>query len=326
MATEPPSKRPKISPICAILSDEIDRPIPLIRIYVGCIGDKRQISNVIQKINRLFPLPQLQHLKRVGQNAILICPETDIDQTALYELLIKEEVQIGQISVQEVPAQQPKIRAQFDTVSHLWPCKYHPNKYLESLYMNRLFNDSEQQFHLKMMGICRLLSRKYDNKSFGVVVNPRIKKIAAIGVDCRDQHPLKHCAMVTVDNVAVSQGGGAWNKGESVHEEYRKLIDQELNGVEFGAEPVRTDFDHLTKESFNEHDDNLTKYGPYLCTGYEVYLTREPCMMCAMALIHSRVKRVFFGQRTEKGALCSVAKLHTTKDLNHRYEAFEIIE
>ena len=25
---------------------------------------------------------------------------------------------------------------------------------------------------------------------------------------------------------------------------------------------------------------------PYLCTGYECYVLREPCTMCAMALVH----------------------------------------
>ncbi|CAG0881914.1 unnamed protein product [Darwinula stevensoni] len=37
----------------------------------------------------------------------------------------------------------------------------------------------------------------------------------------------------------------------------------------------------------------------YICTGFDVYCTREPCMMCAMALIHSRVRRLLPGEEED---------------------------
>ncbi|KAJ3280629.1 adenosine deaminase, tRNA-specific 3 [Blyttiomyces sp. JEL0837] len=32
----------------------------------------------------------------------------------------------------------------------------------------------------------------------------------------------------------------------------------------------------------------------YLCSGYDLFITREPCVMCSMALVHSRIRRVYY--------------------------------
>ncbi|KAI9999089.1 hypothetical protein PInf_003772 [Phytophthora infestans] len=63
----------------------------------------------------------------------------------------------------------------------------------------------------------------------------------------------------------------------------------------------------------------------YLCTGYDVYLDREPCAMCAMALVHSRARRVLFDRANPSdGVLMSSFKLHTIKSLNHHYRVFQL--
>ena len=64
---------------------------------------------------------------------------------------------------------------------------------------------------------------------------------------------------------------------------------------------------------------------PYLCTGYDCYVVREPCAMCAMALVHSRVRRVHYcKQDASYGALGGTFKLHAQKSLNHHYVVFHI--
>nr|CAG4650447.1 EOG090X0CJ3 [Sida crystallina] len=61
----------------------------------------------------------------------------------------------------------------------------------------------------------------------------------------------------------------------------------------------------------------------YLCTDYEFYLTDEPCIMCCMALLHSRVQCVFFNRRAVGGGLVSAVRLHCLPGINHRYQVFE---
>lgn len=59
----------------------------------------------------------------------------------------------------------------------------------------------------------------------------------------------------------------------------------------------------------------------YRLPGTTLYVTLEPCVMCAGALIHARVKRVVFGGTDPRaGAAGSVFDVLTTDKLNHKIE------
>jgi tRNA(adenine34) deaminase len=53
--------------------------------------------------------------------------------------------------------------------------------------------------------------------------------------------------------------------------------------------------------------------------GVDVYVTKEPCSMCAGALVHSRVNRLVVGARDEKAGACgTVLQVVANERLNHR--------
>ena len=61
-----------------------------------------------------------------------------------------------------------------------------------------------------------------------------------------------------------------------------------------------------------------TLLGNYRLPECELYVTLEPCAMCAMALMHARLKRVVFGALDPKtGAAGSVLDLFGQAQLNH---------
>ena len=52
--------------------------------------------------------------------------------------------------------------------------------------------------------------------------------------------------------------------------------------------------------------------------GCDLYVTKEPCVMCAGAIVHSRINTVYIGARDMKyGACGSVLSLCSGKVLNH---------
>ena len=113
----------------------------------------------------------------------------------------------------------------------------------------------------------------------------------------QSNHPIRHSVMNAIDGLATARGGGAWVNQNPTILGYCDT-DSEMSNLSAG----------------------------YLLNSYDVYVKYEPCVMCAMALVHSRVTRVFFNKPSSKGALQTLAKLHIMEELNHTFEVYRMTE
>ena len=64
--------------------------------------------------------------------------------------------------------------------------------------------------------------------------------------------------------------------------------------------------------------DAAERLGNYRLGGCELYVTLEPCAMCAGAILHARIERVVYGAADPKSGACgSIVNLFAESRLNH---------
>ncbi|XP_022182042.1 probable inactive tRNA-specific adenosine deaminase-like protein 3 [Myzus persicae] len=266
--------------------------IATVNVFVDTIIDRTSTSKIVKDLGQLSVINSLTHLKRVKNQTIILMLANDLNSDDCVAELERKGFNFAGLSgrpeIIPVPACMPKTCSQNLQARKLWPCNFHPDKRLESILSGDFFNQLELAI---IDGYMRTALACATGGVGAVVVDPLNNLIIAQSGDFRTKHPVKHAIMCVVDKVAQAQGGGAWNSSSTIAKTSRVTND---------------------------------KTGPYLCTGYDVYVTKEPCVMCAMALVHSRARRVFYGYEDDSrpGGLGGSVSIHLLKGINHRFEVF----
>ena len=167
---------------------------------------------------------------------------------------------------------------------------------IEKCINRKLFDSHITEKIYEIMKQAIEMTKEYNNSITAIITDNFEILTTAIS---HDNHPIKHAIILAVDQISALQGGGMWTT---------QIHDDENAKTECKLKPLQ-----------------------YLCTSFDIFVTQEPCIMCSMALVHSRFKRIFFLDSFDiKCDYCcdkslTELQIHTLKNLNHHYEAWKIV-
>lgn len=213
----------------------------------------------------------------------------------------------------EVPLLAPTSQEQ----ASLWSSKYWPTVYKKSnpfgphpSIMARAEEEvgSDIKKWMDMAGeVARQSKAEGLGEAFGVVIVERIDGVAhplAVAGDARwvdwpkdsSGNVTAHATLRAIDMVAQQV-----RRSHEVGDVPDKEVVMVENVMIFRGKPEL----QIEKENYRA----ATNKAGYLCHELEIYCTHEPCVMCSMAIVHSRFGRVIFEHRMPTGGLCADGEL-----------------
>ncbi|KAG2432908.1 hypothetical protein HXX76_008638 [Chlamydomonas incerta] len=247
----------------------------------------------------------------------------------------------------------PQTRAQWEAWTKLWPITWRIPENGTPVTEEQPVDERTQRYfeHHMRRAIEMAAASRLDNAA--VIAQPPSLEALAEAVDGTMFHPLRHAAMAVVavaadrdlalwppTATAAQPGEGAEGGGPGGLGAAAQPPEEESKAAEGGegaskrprlgdgaAQPAAAGVavDAAAASASAAAAAASAGSRPYMCTGYDMFVVREPCIMCAMGLVHSRVQRVIYCQPDpQHGALGSRQRLHACRSLNHTYEVFRM--
>lgn len=119
---------------------------------------------------------------------------------------------------------------------------------------------------------------------------------------------------LALDLARKAEASGDVPVGAVIVNENNQLVSKGYNKKEKIPSPLG----HAELMAIHRASKKLNNWRLSNCT---LYVTLEPCAMCAGAIVHARLKKVYFATPDPKsGALGSVFSIHNENKLNHQFE------
>ncbi|GAA5800633.1 hypothetical protein HPULCUR_006069 [Helicostylum pulchrum] len=278
-------------PFIEVLADEFYRSFEGVEVYAAEIIPQQ--TNVLLKFaqKKLPTLEGLEHAKRIrrvpgaDKLQVLLCLASALPEQELTSLFATQELESVQVVTVSISKYAPLNREQYEAWNKSWPLTFREDTRLDPKFSQEDFDTIRS--NISLLDHTTVVCR---------IVDPATNQVMAEERDSRDSHPLHHAVINSIDVVAQKE--------------------RELAG---GVGRMKRAANQMVGE------EEETQKSRYLCTGYDIYITYEPCAMCAMALVHSRVARVFYNIPSKTGALGTNYKIHAHPSLNHHYRVFKNI-
>ena len=141
-------------------------------------------------------------------------------------------------------------------------------------------------------------------------MTPTKTSIDAANHDKIDLHLMK----LALKQAEISESIGEVPIGAIIVDGQGRVISKSTNL----REKLKSTLGHAELVAIHRACKKLDSWRLINCT---LYVTLEPCFMCAGALVQARIKRVVYAAHDPKGgALCSLHTLGNDKRLNHAFE------
>ncbi|KAJ3299694.1 adenosine deaminase, tRNA-specific 3 [Borealophlyctis nickersoniae] len=308
-------------------------------IFVTTVEPK-SASAMMKLMSTRYPLDGLDHIKRIKrtqsesglklQFALAPCSVTTAED--LDGILRSSLLACGPIERVAVPKYAAVTKEQFESWKDLWPISFHES----SVKVEELSQDDVTNADRWMQVAFQEAQKARDGGEYpngAAVVDPKSNTLVASCNDTRLHHPLQHAVMNAIAMVAERERVRRLTKDDAGKGTNSEGSVASVKGPQSDLEVGISGTGKKRKAAETQDPDTadaaslLAAAGKsgYLCTDFDIYVTREPCVMCSMALVHSRIGRVFYAVPQAHGALGSAYKIHVQPSLNHHYTVYKLL-